>query len=267
MKQYLKSVIPSEIWQILHKIKNYRYGWKGDYSSWEEAQDNAVGYDNEDILHAVKASLLKVKNGEAAYERDSVIFDEVQYSWPLLAGLMFSAAKERGTLSVLDFGGSLGSTYFQNKFFLDKLEDVSWNIVEQKHFVDAGKELFEDKRLQFFYSVDACLERETPNTLLFSGVLQYIENPYDLLNEILMHAFRYIIIDRTPFSQNKERITLQVVPTNIYKASYPCRFFDENEIIEYFKNKGYEILEQFDALDGQSSSYKFKGILMERSTH
>ena len=65
-----------------------------------------------------------------------------------------------GVLSVLDFGGSLGSTYYQNKKFLDSLDDVSWNIVEQKHFVDAGKEDFEDERLRFSYDIESCVVKK-----------------------------------------------------------------------------------------------------------
>lgn len=45
------------------------------------------------ILQTVKNSLLKVKNAEIVYERDSVIFDEIEYSWQLLTGLMFCIVK------------------------------------------------------------------------------------------------------------------------------------------------------------------------------
>ena len=38
------------------------------------------GYDSQLILDKVLTSTLKVKNGEAAYERDSVLFDEIQYA-------------------------------------------------------------------------------------------------------------------------------------------------------------------------------------------
>jgi putative methyltransferase (TIGR04325 family) len=39
----------------------------------------------------------------------------------------------------LDFGGSLGSSYFQNKKFLDALRLVEWNVVEQENFVATGE--------------------------------------------------------------------------------------------------------------------------------
>ena len=227
MKKLIKSLMPPALLDIINKFRNNKYGWHGDYSSWKEAQEASTGYDSDKILQTVRNSLLKVKNREAVYERDSVIFDRVQYSWALLSGLMFCSAKNGGALKVLDFGGSLGSTYYQNKKFLDKFENVSWSIVEQKHFVDAGRVDFEDDRLKFFYNVDECVKSENPNVLLLSSVMQYIERPFELLDEILKSNFEYILIDRTPFSKNTAKITLQIVPTSIYEASYPCWFFRE----------------------------------------
>ena len=45
---------------------------------------------------------MKVKKGEAVYERDSMIFDQIEYSWPVLFGLMWAAAQNSGYLKVLD---------------------------------------------------------------------------------------------------------------------------------------------------------------------
>jgi len=61
-------------------MRNNQYGWQGNDSTWQEAHNASSGYDDDKILHIVKRSLLKVKNGEAVYQRDSVIFDEIQYS-------------------------------------------------------------------------------------------------------------------------------------------------------------------------------------------
>ncbi len=165
---------------------------------------------------------------------------------------------------MLDFGGSLGSTYFQNKKFLDGLDSVSWSIVEQKHFVDVGRSDFGDERLKFYYDVESCIEKEKPNILLVSSVLQYIEKPYELLDELLKNDFEFVIFDRTPFAtDDKEKIKLQVVPPFIYRASYPCWFFEFDHLISKFKNK-YELVEVFDSLDGQNGDYKFKGFILER---
>jgi putative methyltransferase (TIGR04325 family) len=265
MKRFIKSLIPPILLDILKKIKPNKYGWHGDYASWAEARANAIGYDSNEILQKVRASLLKVKNGEAVYERDSVIFDEVQYSWPLLAGLMYAAAKSGGVLKVLDFGGSLGSTYFQNKKFLDGLNEVSWSVVEQKHFVDVGRVDFQDERLKFFYDVKSCIESEKPNILVLLSALQYIEKPYELLDEILQYGFEYVIFDRTPFSLgNEEKIKLQRVSPKIYNASYPCWFFSKRKFFNYFLTQNYNVVESFNTFNELSKDYSLDGIIFRK---
>ena len=264
-KIILKAILPPFLIVLIRKLKTNRHGWHGNYASWKEAQAASTGYDTDKILQAVRASLLKVKNGKAVYERDSVIFDEIQYSWPLLSGLLVSAAKNHGRLDVLDFGGSLGSTYFQNKKFLDKLDHVAWNIVEQQHFVNVGRKEFEDDKLKFYYTIDECVKKAQPNVLLLSSVLQYVEKPYELLDEILSYGFEYILIDRTPFSLgNQNKIKLQIVPPSIYEASYPCWIFNESCFINYFILKEYRIIESFDGSDIKSNDCQFKGMILGR---
>lgn len=264
MKQFIKSLVPPIVIDIYRKYNHRKYGWKGDYSSWTEAKRASTGYDSDEILQKVKSSLLKVKNGQSVYERDSVIFDEIQYSWPLLAGLMFASAKSKGVIRVLDFGGSLGSTYYQNKKFLDEFDDVSWNIVEQKEFVELGKAEFADNRLKFYDDIGSCVDAENPNIIILSSVLQYISEPYNLLDKILDFNFEFLIFDRTPFSlTNHDMIKLQVVPENIYNASYPCWFFSFSKLMSRLKKK-YELIEVFDGNDGKNNLYEFKGFIMRR---
>ena len=154
--------------------------WSGDYASWAEALAASSGYDAPAILDRVEAAALKVKRGEAVHERDSVVFDAIEYSWPLLSGLLWAAARD-GRLDVVDFGGALGSTYAQNRHFLQPLPSLRWSVVEQPHFVERGRRSFQDERLRFYESLEACLTENTPNVLVLSSVLQYLERPYDLL--------------------------------------------------------------------------------------
>lgn len=266
MKQFIRSLIPPILFNLLNRYRNRQYGWHGDYTTWEEAKNTSTGYESNEILQKVKESLLKVKNGEAVYERDSVLFDEIHYSWPLLSGLMLVAAKSNSSLRVLDFGGSLGSTYYQNKKFLDYLDNVTWSVVEQKHFVDIGKKEFGDTRLKFFCDIASCIEDEKPNVLVLASVLQYIEKPYILLDEILKHNFDFILIDRTPFShQYRDIIKLQTVPPAIYQASYPSWFFDEKYFSEYFTSKKYTLLEIFDTVNENGSNYTLKGMIWRKN--
>ena len=220
IKNTLKAFIPPIIIAVLRRLRNSSQNqviWSGNYKTWEAAQAKCSGYDSDNILERVKNSLLKVKNGEAVYERDSVLFDKIQYNFALLAGLQKAALENGGKLTVLDFGGSLGSSYYQNKAFLSSLKQLTWCIVEQPHFVACGKEFFEDDNLKFFNTIEECLEKISPNVLLLSSVLQYLETPYEWIEKFIGLNIPYIIIDRTAFIEEEHDIlSIQKVSDKIF---------------------------------------------------
>jgi len=257
LREIVKKILPDF---LIGAVTGFFYGWHGDYKNWHAASANCSGYDAGAILKKVEMSSLLVKSGEAVYERDSFVFDTIQYSYPLLAALMWVAARDNGTINMLDFGGSLGSTYFQNRKFLDSLPQVNWSVVEQPRFVKSGKDHFEDERLHFFESADECCNMYNINVALFSSVLQYLEDPYMILNKIKSYGIRYLIIDRTPFVSGKDRITVQKVNPRIYSGSYPCRFFNKDGFIKKL-TFDYELILEFDALDKANIKSEFKGFL------
>jgi len=224
-------------------------GLTGDYAKWETAQADSMGYDTDIILSRKVDALGKIKRGEAVYERDSVLFDEIQYAWPLLAGLLWVAACSAGKLNVLDFGGSLGSTWFQNRAFLNGLHDLRWNIIEQPHYVEEGQNEFQNDQLRFYGSVTECLEETEPNVILLSGVLQYLEQPYDLLDSLRSSPCEFLIIDRTPFwAGSADRICVQQVPPEIYPASFPSWIFSTQRFRSIL-SLNWDVVAEFDSID------------------
>lgn len=251
-------------------LKNKQSGWSGDYPSWHAALQHCIGYNADNILKKVKDATLKVKNGKAVYERDSVIFNEIEYSWPLLATLLWVAARNKGKLNIIDFGGSLGSTYFQNKQFLDGLDEVHWNIVEQPDFVTCGKEFIQDDILKFYSSTRDALNEHKADLIIISCTLPYIEDPYKLIGELIHLNIPVIVIDNTPFNfENRDRLTVQKVPPSIYAASYPCWLLDYNKVKQAFADQYSIVSEHLNdsviELDGRKIRYK--GLLLERKPH
>jgi putative methyltransferase (TIGR04325 family) len=249
-KQLIKNFTPPIFLKIYKNIRRAEISFSGIYTSWQDALRQSTGYDSDLILDKTKTALLKVKLGEAVYERDSVLFDKTLYSFPVLAGLLHAALTSKGKLNVLDFGGSLGSSYYQFEKFLPGLNSLKWNIVEQPKFVTCGRKFFQNERLRFYYDIDECMRREKPNVVLLSSVIQYIEDPYALLSVIIEREIDYIIIDRTPFSSmEREFLTVQIVPPSIYKASYPSWIFSVNKMLGMFSSK-YSLLAEFESMDG-----------------
>lgn len=219
-------------------------GFSGDYYSFDTCKKKCIGYDNKDVLKKTLDSTLKVKYGYAVFERDSYIFDSIQYSYPLLTALFKVALENNNELSVLDFGGALGSHYFQNRNFLNPIRIKKWSVVEQSHYIDLGNKLISDGILNFYHLIDD-VDVGDVDVLILSGVLQYLDDPYSWLDKFLNKGFKYIIFDRTAFSlENRNRLTIQVVPKYIYDASYPAWFLNEKEFLGKFVN--YDILLNFE---------------------
>jgi putative methyltransferase (TIGR04325 family) len=238
----------------------------GDFAHWHDAVSASTGYDSEIILEKTRLALMHVKNGEVVYERDAVLFDTIQYNWPTLAALMLAATKLNGELNVLDFGGSLGSSYFQNRRFLSELRSVRWNVVEQARHVEVGKEWFEDEQLRFYLSVDECLVDTEPTVALVSSVLQYVEQPYSILSSLFDSSITTVVVDRTPFwSGAQDRLCVQTVPPSIYEASYPSWILSRSSFVSRIP-RDWEILTRFDSPDTLSGPVElaYEGVILVR---
>jgi putative methyltransferase (TIGR04325 family) len=255
---------------IAVQIANLIFGFnkknicKGAYYSWEEALKNCTSYKADEILEKTLKATLAVKNGEATYERDSVLFDKIEYSWPLTAGILLAASKSSGKFNVLDFGGSLGTTYFQNRKIICELSDISWHIIEQPHYVEVAKKYIETSELRFYKNITELDEQIKINLVVLSSVLSYLERPYEVLDSLLKLNPPVIIIDRTSFNTNpddKDVIRIQTVSPQIYTASYPCRFFNETKLVSFIESKGYKILEKFSSIDNFDSRAIWCGFI------
>ena len=269
LKSIARDWLPPAIVRAIQHVRGGSISFHGNYSTWDEAINQCTGYDAEQILSKVLEATIRVKSGEAAYERDSVEFDRIEYAWPITAGLMWSAAQNGGRMDVLDFGGALGSSYFQNRFFLAELSQVRWSVIEQSHYVEAGRKYIEDDRLRFYKTIDECLLERQPNVLVFSSVLQYLSEPIKILNNLLDLNFEYLLIDRTPIlnEQLSALIKVQCVPASIYSASYPCWFFEYREFVGNIENFGFKLIEEFYSLDKLSDIATWRGFIFKRSVN
>jgi putative methyltransferase (TIGR04325 family) len=248
-KAILLHFCPPVFREVRSRIRRTCIRFTGPYGSWAEAQSRSTGYGSEEILERVKAAALKVRSGQAAYERDGVVFSRGEYSFPLLATLLRASLAADGRLNVMDFGGSLGSSYYQNRNFLAELKSFRWSVVEQPGVVECGRAGFQDEQLRFYASTDECLSLERPNVALFSSVLQYLEQPFKLLETIAEMKIPHVIIDRTPFlvrPGSRDLVAVQHVPASIYPASYPVWLFAQESISRALASS-YQCLAEFQA--------------------
>jgi len=266
INSFIKLFIPPIFLKLFNyfRRKNSTH-FKKTNLSWDDAfKETSKGYTAENILIKCRDALLKVKDGEYPYERDSVLFKEIEIFYPLLASLLYVSIKNNLCLNIIDFGGSLGSTYYQSKYLLKQAEiSFNWNVIEQDNFVKCGKEYFEDNELKFFNNIDEILNfKEKISVCLLSSVLPYLKEPYIVLDTIKCSNIDYVIIDRTFFLEDMldDILTIQKVPPEIYDASYPAWFLSLNKFLSYIKEY-YDVIFKWEALDRhQLENYKTIGL-------
>lgn len=206
--------------------------YSGPYSDWETAIRNSVGYESNVVLEKVQSATRKVLNNVDEYERDGTSFPRRPRRdtlGSLLQDLL--AANSR----VIDFGGSLGSTFLANRVFLQE-QKVSYTVIEQENFVRAGKELTVEFNLPLQFELHASNDLlQDVDVLILSGVLQYLENFKEKIGELISLKPNHVIIDRTPIVEGDCQIFVQENP-GYYKpkVSYPVRNINRQELLDCF---------------------------------
>jgi len=269
LKRYLRSWLPPRL-QELCRRRGGRVVFTGNFPSWQAAAAAAAsGYDDAVILERVAAATREVVAGRAVFERDSRLFREPEPNYPLIAALALAAGGDG--LRVLDFGGALGSAYFQNRSWLRELGALEWTVVEQPHFVACGQREFTTDELRFAFSIGEALAAGRPDAVLLSGVLQYLPDPWAVLEELAASGCRYLVLDRTPLrlGETGDRIAVQRTPAALYGGSYPVRFPGEAHLHDALAEK-FRLVDGFDSYDmelklpGETASIRYRGEVWRR---
>ena len=223
--------------------------YRGPYPDWAHAQAATGGYQQQDILARVRLATERVLRGEANYEQDGFAMRGSVPASHALDALLTIAAGDGGRLSVLDFGGGLGSHFLRWRAWLKQIPNLHWCVVEQPHFVAAGREVFAgEDRLSFAATIEQA-RANAPNAALASSVLHYLPDPLAALDEMIALDARGIVIDRTPFHDGDAACILsQHVPKSLGRASYPLRLLPREAVHARLRDR-YELLLEFPAID------------------
>jgi putative methyltransferase (TIGR04325 family) len=252
---------------MLSRLRHGESGLVGLYANKQSALRHATGYDTSAIFDRVTvATEAAVKSRGHLFDRDSVIFDHPITPFPLLTCLL-RAAHLNDNIAVIDFGGAFGSTYRQCKPFLSHFNSVRWHVVEQDHIVARGRERYSSDSLSFFGNIAEAAFGNPPDAIIFSSVLQYLDDPYSILAQAISLSPRGLIIDRTPNSDRVEDVfSVEVVPRSVYSARLAFRIFGARAI-ETELSPDYRKFAEFDAIDPGTTvegvSVRFHGMYFE----
>lgn len=266
-QKFIRRWLPQGLRDWINYLSGHAIYYRGEFPDWPTACAAASGYDDEALLARLASAARAVRTGNAIWEQDGVIREHIPPDFPLFAALSRVALARDGQLAVLDFGGALGSSYFQCRDFLADLKGLSWAVVEQPELVEIGRREITRDALIFFSSIEATLAEMPPDVVLLSSVLQYLENPWTLIEQIIATDIPYLIIDRHPCTLTHELLTVQVIPPSLYAASYPCWLFDCPRMLARLESH-YRLLSAWESKDppirGKGKGAEFRGYFLQR---
>lgn len=235
------------------------------YPTWADATRATDPADWAEVADRVVAAMAAVRAGHAAFERDGIAVQQPDFRWPVLALLLRQAIRDGGSLRVLDYGGSLGSFYWQHaEQFADV--DLRWAVVEQSAFVErAGQEDLDPVTMHA--TMAAAAAEISPTVVLLSSVLQYLPDPYAVLRDAAETGARCLILDRTTVTDlPDDRPSVQTVPGSLYRAQYPAWLLSEERLRSDLP--GWQVTASFpglepDAISRERVPIRWRGLALE----
>ena len=249
-----------------------RHGsFEGPTSSWEEATAQSDGWDASVITDKTLVMSQKVRDGLIVYAQDTIALDRIQYSDTILAFIALALARQTDHLEIVDFGGSLGTNYFQNRKILEYLDELQrpiiWNVIERPILATLGKEHFANAKLKFFSSLHEAIAGEgiRPDAFLFSGSLQYTDDPFCLLDQVMRAGAGILAFDRLLVSptDSHQSFIQHPDPEKHYPATYPVWCFSKDLFIGNLTSKGFKLIEHFTT--DPSAHFDHCGMIFVRS--
>lgn len=204
--------------------------WTDFDGTWLQALKTCEGYADSSIADIMVAAAAAADLVPGGWDRDGKVFTNKEPHWPLVAAIQTCRSQRAGSISVLDFGGGTGSILRQHRTELDRTGPrIDWLVVEQEHMVKRCSPLLERNGLRFASSIPG----DAMDVAILACVLNYLEDPYEILRAVSETGVRWLILDRVPLAElQADQLQIQSVHPKIYSARYPCWLFSRKGFME-----------------------------------
>jgi putative methyltransferase (TIGR04325 family) len=134
-------------------------------------------------------------------------------------------------LRVLDFGGGGGDYFYQFQKFVPYIA-FDWTVVETPALAEAMQQKHggESQKIRWVDSLE--MTEDEYDFVLCSSVLQYLEQPFEVLEDLVKKS-GFVIINRIPLIDSSDHfVALQRILTKKKRGSYPAHFFSEKRFLK-----------------------------------
>lgn len=144
---------------------------------------------------------------------------------------------------LLDYGGSIGLSYYGYTERVDLPKGVTWNIVEVPSVAEAGRQTAKKNHATGLVFYDD-LRKAPPSKVFFSaGAIQYIPDAVPGFLEKLAAFPVHIILNKVPLTDRTRSFwTIQ----NFGASISPYRVYNREEFRGYFRDYGYEAVDSWE---------------------
>jgi len=253
MIEIIKRVIGKK---IENKIKNtllrknkieFKENKNGKYINYLD--NSSYIKKNFNLLELSKKNFfLTVKDGKLRNINNSNFF--------ILDKLKDLVEKYNSKLNIIELGGGVGQKYLEFRKLIGENFSFNWNIIEQKKYLDYLKrKKFSNLRLSSNLD-NLTLNSQNPCVLIFSTSMQYIKDPYCLINKINNNnKIKYLLIENAPLSEKKENKLLQR-HYSYKKIFYSFYLFNKIKFMKEVKKK-FKLKEKILSENINSKNSKF----------
>ena len=227
-------ILPPKIKTLLRACFSFIVGFT-KVDSWDTAVRKSVGYESENVL----APIMQVTIESRVNLADS-IWATTRYQ-QVATAMFFCLSENRlrvgESLRVLDFGGGGGDYFYQFQKFVPNI-DFDWTVVETPALAEAMQHQFggDTQKIRWVDSLEMAEDRY--DFVLCSGALQYLEKPFEVLEDLVKKS-GCLIINRIPIIDSSDHFV--AVQRNLMKkmrGSYPAHFFSEKRFLKKLSTYG-----------------------------
>jgi len=243
------------------------------YNSYDEAMNDADGYENETLVRIIVAKGKRFAESIARTKELDLM------SLRSFVGL--SSTLNGKKLTVIDFGGAAGTHFFIAKSILSKDILIDWRIVETTAMVNEAKQQgLETAELKFFDSIETAPSNVVIDLIFASGSIQYTSNPYEFLKSLASINAKNLMITRTPITDSPAVIIQRSslgsngvgdIPSELGVTdkviSYPATMMDRDKVEDILSSFGTTILkisEEKGSYSSRVNSYDMWGYVVSK---
>lgn len=135
------------------------------------------------------------------------------------------------SIAVADFGGACGAHYYETRRLIPGEISMKWQVIETAAMVNSAyKHELHTHELNFFADV----EQVRADLFYLSSSLQYVPDPYGLLDTLVSRAYPYILFNRMMLDMVSDEDEI-IIQQSLLSANGPGPMPDgeEDAIITY----------------------------------